>query len=165
MSEMGDGVVYCSPEAAASQCRHYFENGFYCAESVLMAIAEVNGVESKGLPRLMTGLCGGLSLSGGPCGALLGGIAAFGLFVGRSTSEDESSLCFGLSRQLIQEFEQIFGSRNCYGVLPCDISNEGGREFFREKELRKSVCTQVVEKTALLVQELINSKEEMADSL
>jgi len=155
-------TVRCSTavvqESAAEACRRYFADGFYCAESVLLAIAEVNGRETMGLSRLMTGLCGGISRSGGPCGALLGGIAAIGLLTGRDLPGDDKRLCYSLSHRLVQDFEGRFGVRNCYGVLPCDIATAQGAEVFVREGLGETICPKVAEETAALVQALVGRK-------
>ena len=47
-----------------------FAAGFYCAESVVMAVAKAEGVDSGLLPRIATGFGGGMARTCGDCGAL-----------------------------------------------------------------------------------------------
>lgn len=49
----------------ARRSRAYFKSGLYCAESVLLAIADEWGLSSKYIPRIATGFCGGMALTGG----------------------------------------------------------------------------------------------------
>ena len=64
-----------------------FASGLYCAESVVMAIADAEGVESELLPRVATGFGGGMARTGGACGALTGAIMGVGLALGRSSGD------------------------------------------------------------------------------
>lgn len=52
-------------EQAAKKSRELFNSGYYCAESVLMAIAESRNVQSDLMPRIATGFCSGMARTGG----------------------------------------------------------------------------------------------------
>lgn len=88
-------------ETAASM---RFTGGYYCAESVLLALAETNGQHTNGLSRIVSGMCGGVSRTGGMCGALLGGIAAFGLLFGRDHGSDDKEMVYTLTYHLSNQF-------------------------------------------------------------
>ena len=45
----------------SQRSRELFDSGFYCAESVLLAIAESQGIESDLIPRIATGFCSGIA--------------------------------------------------------------------------------------------------------
>ena len=66
-------------EKVANRSRELFDQGYFCSESVLMALAETHDLNNNGLCSLMTGFGGGMARSGGMCGALAGGIAAIGM--------------------------------------------------------------------------------------
>jgi len=51
-----------------------FASGLYCAESVVLALAKAQGVESDLLPKVATAFCSGMSRTCGTCGALTGAI-------------------------------------------------------------------------------------------
>ena len=69
-----------------------FAAGFYCAESVVMAIAKAEGIESELLPRIATGFGGGMARTCGDCGAVTGAMMAVGLALGRSARELATAL-------------------------------------------------------------------------
>ena len=130
-----------------------------------MAVAEHNGYETENLARLMTGFCGGASRTNGPCGALQGGIAAIGLLFGRDTPEDDKTLCYTLTFAYTRNFEKKFGSRNCSGVLPCDISTREGAEQFQKEMLGETVCPAITAEAAGRLQQIINRKEKYSHYL
>ncbi len=113
----------------------------------------------------MTGFCGGMSRTGALCGALTGGIAALGLIHGRDNGDQEKKLCYTLCYHLTQQFEDRFGSRNCAGVIPCDISTAGGTEIFMRERFGEEICHDVSAKTAAMVQNLLNDGEQLTHPL
>ena len=60
------GIMTTTQVAQRSEA--LFQQGFCCAESVLQAIAESRGIQSELIPRIATGLCGGIAKTGGVCG-------------------------------------------------------------------------------------------------
>jgi len=100
---------------------------------VLLAVAESQGIESDLLPRIATGFCSGLARTGGLCGALSGGIMALNLLTGRSepgASVDEN---YALVGELIDQYEDKFGSINCKELTGVDLGTGEGQAKFREK--------------------------------
>ncbi len=112
-----------------------FDDGLYCAESVLLTIAEALGLEEKILPGVATGFCSGVSRTGGMCGALSGAIMSLGLTSGRRTGEDDVSENYLAVQELLSRFEAEFGSTNCTELLDCDISSKEGLRAFEERGL------------------------------
>lgn len=114
-----------------------FASGYYCAESVVLTIAKAHGIESKLLPGIATAFCGGMSRTGGPCGALTGAVMGVGLVLGRNQPGDSVNASYMPTQQLVREFEQAFGARNCSELLGCDLGTPEGRETFRAGHLRE----------------------------
>jgi len=48
-------------EKVSKRSGELFQSGFYCAESVVLAITEGKGLHSDLIPRMATGFCSGLS--------------------------------------------------------------------------------------------------------
>jgi C_GCAxxG_C_C family probable redox protein len=70
----------------AQRSEELFRQGFCCAESVLQAVAEWRGAKSDLIPKIATGLCGGIARTGGICGAVSGGVLAINMATGRKLS-------------------------------------------------------------------------------
>lgn len=132
-----------------------FSSGLYCAESVIMAIARAEGVESELFPRLATALCSGMSRSCGPCGALTGALLGVGLALGRSTPDGSVEPAYTAARQVIKEFEQEFGSRDCQALLGgIDLNTVEGQTLFTEQNLGERCC-QITGKAAEIAARVI----------
>src|SRR5690242_8889781 len=94
-----------------------FSSGLYCAESVLLALADAQGIESPLLPRIATVFCSGMSRTCGTCGALTGAMMGVSLALGRSEANQSLQASYQATQQLIGEFEREFGSRACDELL------------------------------------------------
>jgi C_GCAxxG_C_C family probable redox protein len=115
-----------------------FESGLYCGESVVLAIARAQGIDSDLLPKAATALCSGMSRTCGTCGALTGAIMAVGLLLGRSNAKDSVQPSYLAAQQLIHAFEKEFGSRDCKVLLDgCDLSTPEGQAMFNVQKLRQ----------------------------
>lgn len=92
--------------------RHYGA-GYCCSEASLLAVAEWQNIESPLVPKMATAFCGGMSRTGGTCGALTGAILGVSLALGRSAANGPRDEVQEATQQLVREFEQTFGYRNC----------------------------------------------------
>jgi C_GCAxxG_C_C family probable redox protein len=132
-----------------------FSSGFYCAESVVLAIARAQGVESDLLPKIATAFCSGMARSCGTCGALTGAIMGINLTLGRSTPNESVEASYTAVQKLIKEFEKEFGDRNCYVLLGgCDLNTPQGQAMFEEKGLMET-CLQITGKAAEMAARII----------
>jgi C_GCAxxG_C_C family probable redox protein len=135
-----------------------FKSGYFCAESVLMAVAEHRGIESAVIPRIATGFCGGMSRTSGLCGALTGGVMALSLLFGRDRPDDSRDTNYALVVRYKRAFEERFGSTMCSDLLGCDLATEEGSRIFEEKKLIDKVCAKVTEEAAGLVMEIVEKE-------
>ncbi|MBN1859016.1 C_GCAxxG_C_C family protein [Candidatus Bipolaricaulota bacterium] len=123
--------------------RELFDSGFYCAESVLMAVAESRAVSCKLIPGIASGFCSGQARTGGPCGALAGAILAVNMVLGRCTSKQSIEPCYQAVRTLAAAFARRFGADNCEALIGCHLGTEEGQAYFRENGL-ESRCRDMV---------------------
>lgn len=113
-----------------------FDAGYYCAESVLLAVARNEGIDSPLIPAVATGFCSGVSRTSGTCGALTGGIIALNLVHGRDRRGLPVDENYAAVQSLVTGFEAKFGSTNCTALLGCDLGTPEGRQTFRDGQLR-----------------------------
>ena len=112
-----------------------FASGLYCAESVVLALADAQGIESELLPKVATAFCSGMGRTCGTCGALTGAIMGVSLALGRSEAGESVQASYTATQRLVREFEQEFGARDCHVLLGCDLARPEGQAVFREKKL------------------------------
>lgn len=114
-----------------------FASGLYCAESVVLALAKAQGVESELLPKVATSFCSGMARTRGPCGALTGAMMGVSLAFGRSQTGEPVHRTYVATQELIREFEHQFGARNCDDLLGCDLGTPEGQAKFHENRLQE----------------------------
>ena len=132
-----------------------FASGLYCAESVLLAIARAQGVESELIPKIATAFCSGMSRSCSTCGALTGGIMGISLVLGRSSPNESVEPSYQAAQRLIREFKEAFGDCNCYTLLGgCDMNTPEGQATFQEKGLMEG-CLKFTGKAAEMAARII----------
>ena len=134
-----------------------FESGMYCAESVLLAVAESEGIQSDLIPKIATGFCGGVSRTCGMCGAVSGGIMAIGVLAGRSTPTESVADSYSMVRKLVEDFGSKFGSTNCKELTVCDLGTEEGQKYFKENNIRQK-CRIFTEEATRICLALIEGK-------
>lgn len=142
-------------ETLGRRCRELFDSGCYCAESVVIAVAERQGLPAGMAMRMATGFCGGISRTGGLCGALTGGIMALGLAFGRKSAADDHAPLYGRVARFIGEFEQRLGATSCSGLLGCDISTAEGAGVFASSDLETRVCAGITETAGSILESLL----------
>ena len=113
----------------------FFASGLFCAESVVLALAKAQGIESDLLPKVATAFCSGMARTCGTCGALTGAIMGISLGLGRSDASGTTQPSYTATQRLIEEFEQEFGARDCHVLLGCNLNTPEGQATFRENRL------------------------------
>lgn len=93
------------------------------------------GIESNVFPRIATGFCGGLSRTGGMCGAVSGGVMAIGLDKGRCAPTELADETYEKVQHFLMLFKEQYGSLNCCDLVGVDTSTEQGRTYARQNGL------------------------------
>lgn len=145
-------------EQAAKRSRELFGSGFYCAESVLIAVAESRGIQSDLIPRIATGFCSGMARTGGQCGAVSGAMMAISLFTGRQSPKESVDGSYALVRELMKQFEERFGSTNCRVLLGCDLDTPEGQRIFRANQLIEH-CYDYAEGATQIAMSLLEARD------
>ncbi len=135
-----------------------FESGLYCAESVVLALAKAQNVESDLFPKVATAFCSGMSRTCGTCGALTGAIMGVSLALGRTDPDDTVQPVYTATQRLIKEFEQEFGARDCHVLLGCDLNTTEGQTTFRENRLGQR-CAKYTSKAAEIAARIVSEAE------
>jgi C_GCAxxG_C_C family probable redox protein len=125
-------------DQAPKRSRELFSTGYYCAESVLVAIAESQGIQSDLIPRIATGFCCGMACSGGQCGAVSGAMMGISLATGRRSATESVDRNYALIQELMKRFEEQFGATNCRVLLGCDLGTPEGQLTFSANRLIES---------------------------
>ena len=132
----------------------HFDSGYYCAESVLLAMAEGLCVAAEIIPQVASGFCSGLARSGGQCGALSGAVIGLGLVHGRSDPGQDLEPVYTRVRSLLSRFRDRFGATACLDLTGCDLDTAEGQRDFEERRVIER-CRDCVGEAARLGMELL----------
>jgi len=140
--------------AIGKRAEGLFGTGLYCAESVLLSLAEQAGIDSPLIPRIATGFCGGVSRTKGLCGAVSGGVMALGMLLGRNSPEVPADKVYAKVQEFLRTFESRFGSLNCFDLTGVDLGTDGGRKQFLQRGIR-SKCQELTGSAARMAAEIL----------
>ncbi len=123
----------------ASKCPVYP----HCATEVLRKVHGKTGIGDEGIEQLATVFDGGIGLSGGACGAVIGGLVALGFQHGYEHSKAEAFQMRDIFRTIprkyartanrfIDQFEAKYGSLECEGILQHKI--QGFDDYVKQRD-------------------------------
>ena len=143
----------------SNRAKRHFDDGYHCAESVLLAAAEHAGISSPLIPGIATGFCHGTARTWGTCGALSGAIMAVNLTHGRNSPAQCPSGNYQAVQSLIEGFAKTCGSTLCSELMGCDLDTRDGLKTYQDDRLRDH-CRGFVGVAARLAAQIIDEKRD-----
>lgn len=143
-----------SPEETAELASQNWNQGYYCAESVLAAVAASQGIESELIPKIATAFCSGLAQTNGPCGAMTGGVMGLSLCEGREDVRDGREKIYRKTQRLVDSFKSQFGDTHCTKLLQLQLGTSEASQEYAARNLSVQ-CEGYVREAARLAVELI----------
>lgn len=141
----------------AEAAKRHFDDGYHCAESVLLAAAEHAGIRSSLIPGIATGFCHGTARTWGTCGALNGAIMAVSLTHGRSSPGQPTAKNYTAVKTLIDQFSNACGATLCSELMGCDLDTRDGQKTYQDNHLRNQ-CREFVGVATRLAVQLIGQR-------
>jgi C_GCAxxG_C_C family probable redox protein len=132
-----------------------FDEGYNCAQSVLLAMFEHWNGKDELIPKIATGFGGGIGRCGSVCGALTGGVMALGIKYGANEPSLEKRLkTYELARKFYKRFEKQHGSVLCRELIGYDLSKPEEYEKAKKAKVFETKCTDFVKKAVETLVEL-----------
>jgi len=104
---------------------------YNCCESILLALKDYLGAESKLIPKIGTGIGAGVFLNGLLCGSVSSVAMAIGMKYGRTSPEENPQPVWNMVDKYVAEFKDKFGHVNCRQLTGLDLkTKEGLKEYF-----------------------------------
>lgn len=136
----------------------YFNEGYNCAQSVLLAMSEHWKCKNELVPKIATGFGGGIGRCGSICGALTGGVMAIGIKYGTNEPSTEKRLkSYELTQTLYERFEKRHASVLCCELIGYRLSNAVELEKARREKVFEKKCSKFVGTVVEILLELIES--------
>lgn len=137
-----------------------FMEGYHCAQSVVYAFADEEGLDKDMLLAISTGFGAGIARKQETCGAVTGAIIILGAKYGRreKDAKDKTEATYIDVQRFIDEFTKVKGTIKCAELLSgCDLTTESGQQLFKERN-RADVCTGCIKLACNLLQKTIYEK-------
>ena len=104
------------------------QQGYFCAQILLILALENEGKEDPDLVRAMGGLNGGIGNTGGICGCLTGGACLLSYYAGKGEADElPHEDCDAMIAELadwFREFTAEYGGWDCRCILEGDSRNK-----------------------------------------
>ncbi len=143
-------------EEALDKVLDYFNGGYNCCESVVMAVCDYLGVDKEVPQKIATPFGSGMSKNGSNCGALNAAFICMGLVGGRKSNEDSRDTSYLPADRVFARFREKFGSPCCYDIIGVDLKNTEEAEKDKEKR-HNEVCGPLVRQVTQWVLEEIEA--------
>jgi C_GCAxxG_C_C family probable redox protein len=127
-----------------------FSQGYNCAQAVFSAFTPGSGLPEEAALKIAASFGGGISRTGGECGAVTGALMALGLRSGNTDAQDKEAKeqDYLRAQAFLEAFRQRHGSVLCRGLLGEDISRPEGLQAARAQNLFKERCPALVRSAA-----------------
>ena len=115
--------------------------------------------ENTAIPKIASGFAGGIGNTGAVCGAVVGGVMAIGLKLGRADTMQGMLQNLGVVREFRQRFEAEMGDIGCRELTGLDLSSEEGVAQLMNTKTSEKVCFAAVAAAYRLVVDLLRESK------
>jgi len=123
-----------------------FNEGYNCAQSVLLAMQKFWEIENPLEPKAASAFGGGIGRRGSLCGALTGGVIAIGLRYGTNTPSSRTrEQAYSMALEFYERFEKECGSVLCRDI-GYDLTNPEELEAARSADAFRRKCVNFIGK-------------------
>lgn len=146
----------------AALAKSYFEQGYNCAQSVLLAFCEETGLEPKQAARIASTFGGGMGKLREVCGAVTGMFMAEGLLNGYDDpkAKEEKAAVYARVRALADAFQAENHSIICRDLLiDVETSSDAAPEERTKAYYERRPCGSYVENAARIYARAIGLPE------
>ena len=144
----------------ATRAVELFEGGYNCAQAVVVAFADLIGMEDKKAAAMASSFGGGMGRMREVCGAVSGMLMVAGILYGYDTPGDDTvkKAHYQLVQQMAGQFRQEAGSIICREILdnpPSDPSpTVRSEEFYKMRP-----CSRMVYYAAEILEKVIQEQK------
>ena len=141
-----------------------FLNGYNCSQAVVVAFADMYGIDEETAKRLSAGFGGGVGRMRMMCGAVSGLVILIGLEEGQTDGDDKEGKanCYAVVQALIEKSRKENGSIICAELLAmkgCKVEKDNHIPDERNKTYYSTrPCARSVESAARIFAEYLSEK-------
>jgi C_GCAxxG_C_C family probable redox protein len=126
-----------------NKAENYFNSGYNCCESVVLAVCEHLGIDKEMPLKIATPLGSGMSKNGSNCGALNGAFIACGMTKGRKSSEDSRDPAYIPADIIFNKFKEKYGSVSCRDLTSLNLKDPEVMAQNKDR-MHRDICGPIV---------------------
>ena len=137
---------------------NYFKEGYNCAQAVVLAFADLTGLDKSTLLKLSSSFGGGLGRLREVCGSVSGMAIILGILYGYddSSAAEEKGAHYARIQEVAHAFEEKNGSIICRELLGLSTKHDSPTPEARtEGYYKKRPCVELVGDSAEILEEYI----------
>lgn len=115
--------------------------------------------DNPAIPKIAYGFAGGIGNSGDVCGAVVGGVMAIGLKLGRADSIEGMLQNLGVAREFRRRFKEEMGETGCRELTGLDLTCEQDMAELMDSNIAQNVCFPAVATAYRLVVDILREAE------
>lgn len=144
-------------EGTQEKTLKYFNSGYNCCESVVMAVCDHLGIDKETPQKIATPFGSGMSRNGSNCGALNAAFICMGLVSGRKSSEESRDTSYLPADRVFAKFREKYGSTFCMDITGVNLRDP--EEAAKNKErMHNELCGPIVSQVTQWVLEELDNK-------
>lgn len=125
------------------KAENYFNSGYNCCESVVLAVCEHSGVDKEMPLKIATPFGSGMSKNASNCGALSAAFISMGMTKGRSSVEDERDPSYLPADIVFNKFKDKYKTVSC-GDITCLNMRDPEVMAQNKERLHRELCGPIV---------------------
>jgi C_GCAxxG_C_C family probable redox protein len=138
-----------------SKAVNYFQQGYICAQAVLLTMQEFWHVQTPIEPKIASAFGAGIGRRGSLCGALTGGILAISWAYGTNNpSSEERQPAYALALEYYNRFHHVCGSVLCRELIGYDLTVPEQQQAARRANVYMDQCVQYIESAITILMNL-----------
>lgn len=140
-------------QQAISAALSYFDEGYACSQSVLLAFAEDYNLDENTAKLISSTFGGGMGRLREKCGAVTGGFMVLGLKYGNLDPKDMDTKLFAYRkvRELNQKVQELHTTTNCTELL----KKHATESDVEERKHHKIICRRIVGDVTEMVYDML----------
>jgi C_GCAxxG_C_C family probable redox protein len=111
------------------------------------------------IPQIASGFAGGIGNSGAVCGAVVGGVMAIGLKLGRAETMEGMLQNLGVAREFRRRFEEEMGEIGCRELTGLDLTSAEEMAELMNSDVPQKVCFPAVAAAYRLAVDILRERE------
>ncbi|MFZ5351571.1 MAG: C-GCAxxG-C-C family protein [Bacillota bacterium] len=132
----------------------YFNSGYNCCESVVLAACSYLGIDCETPLRIATPFGSGMSRNGVNCGALSAAFIMSGAKNGRKENTDERDPSYLPADRIYNMFKERFGTTQCFDITKVNLRDPDDVAKNKER-MHGEICGPIVRQvTEWIIEEL-----------